>query len=193
MLVLNLACAAGHLFEGWFASSDDCESQQRRGLLSCPLCGSQQVERRPSAPRLNVSHLRAEKAGQGAAPAPGSRPPEAPSGPMAAGTSAGPSPHLAGPAPVPMPPSGAVTSEAAAEHALQQLQARYLQVARALARSAEDVGERFAEEARRIRQGDAEDRAIRGQSTPQEVRELLDEGIPLLPLILPEGADGDLH
>ena len=76
---------------------------------------------------------------------------------------------------------------------LRQLQARYLQVARELARAAEDVGDRFAEEARRIHHGDAEERAIRGQSSPEEVRELLDEGIPLMPLILPEGSDGGLH
>lgn len=184
MLVLNLACAAGHLFEGWFASGDDCESQQRRGLLSCPMCGNQQVERRPSAPRLNVSHLRAEKAGQGAV---------APSTPQSGDKPNGASDSPALPASPSVPAGGALTAEASAAQTLHQLQARYLQVARALARSAEDVGERFAEEARRIHHGDAEDRAIRGLSTAEEVRELLDEGIPLLPLILPEGSDGDLH
>lgn len=189
MLVLNLACAAGHLFEGWFASGDDCESQQRRGLLSCPVCGSLQVERRPSAPRLNVSHLRAEKAGQGAAAKSASLPADKPGGSTSTGAPACP----AVPEPLPTPASGALTSEAAAVQALQQLQARYLQVARELARSAENVGERFAEEARRIHHGDAEERAIRGQSTAEEVRELLEEGIPLMPLILPEGTDGDLH
>ncbi|HLO95607.1 MAG TPA: DUF1178 family protein [Burkholderiaceae bacterium] len=177
MLVLNLACAAGHLFEGWFASGEDCESQQRRGLLSCPVCGSLEVERRPSAPRLNVSHLRAEKAGQGA------------SARAAAASSATPASvtPVASVAPAENPDCASLTPEA-----LQQLQARYLQAARALARAAEDVGERFAEEARRIHHGEAEERAIRGQSTAEEVRELLDEGIPLMPLILPEG-DGELH
>lgn len=182
MLVLNLACAAGHLFEGWFATGEDCESQQRRGLLSCPVCGSLQVERRPSAPRLNVSHLRAEKAGQGAsaraALTPAETPPETPASPTVPGRTAS-----AETPPCASPP---------APETLRQLQARYLQAARELARAAENVGERFAEEARRIHHGEAEDRAIRGHSTAEEVRELLDEGIPLMPLLLPEG-DGDLH
>lgn len=185
MLVLNLACESGHLFEGWFASSDDCDAQQRRGLLSCPLCGSPKIERRPSAPRLNVSHLRQDPAGQGgstdAPPRPGTLPFTK--------------------APPPMPANHVSAAQTRAQEAtadegllrLQQLQARYLQVARELARAAEDVGDRFAEEARRIHHGDAEDRAIRGQSSPEEVRELLDEGIPLMPLILPEGSDGELH
>ena len=60
MLVVDLHCAHGHHFEGWFASSDDLVSQQARGLVSCPVCGDHEVVRRPSAPHLNVSHLKAE-------------------------------------------------------------------------------------------------------------------------------------
>lgn len=67
MLVVDLQCVHGHLFEGWFASADDLGSQQARGLVSCPVCASTEVVRRPSAVRLNVSALKAEKAG---APAP---------------------------------------------------------------------------------------------------------------------------
>ena len=55
MLVVDLHCESGHLFEGWFASADDLTSQKERGLLSCPVCGSREVVRRPSASRLNVS------------------------------------------------------------------------------------------------------------------------------------------
>ena len=46
----------------------------------------------------------------------------------------------------------------------------------------EDVGSRFAEEARKIHAGDADERAIRGQATLQETVQLLDEGIAVLPL-----------
>ena len=38
MKVLNLRCANGHGFEGWFASDDDYMSQNGRGLVECPLC-----------------------------------------------------------------------------------------------------------------------------------------------------------
>lgn len=52
----------------------------------------------------------------------------------------------------------------------------------ALAADAEDVGRRFAEEARRIHHEEAEPRPIRGLASPDETRELLEEGIPVLPL-----------
>ncbi|HEX5311570.1 DUF1178 family protein [Aquabacterium sp.] len=53
MLVVDLVCADGHRFEGWFQSADDLSSQQARGLLSCPVCGRQEVQRLPSATRYN--------------------------------------------------------------------------------------------------------------------------------------------
>ena len=55
MIVFNLACGAEHRFEGWFASADDFDDQGRRGLLSCPVCGSSEVRKQLSAPRLNLS------------------------------------------------------------------------------------------------------------------------------------------
>ncbi len=54
MLVLNLSCADGHGFEGWFGSAEDFESQRGRGLVSCPICANADINRMPSAPRLNV-------------------------------------------------------------------------------------------------------------------------------------------
>jgi hypothetical protein len=53
---------------------------------------------------------------------------------------------------------------------------------RAAARGAEDVGEHFPVEARRIHYGDAEARSIRGRASPEDVGELLDEGILVLPV-----------
>ena len=55
MKVLNLQCAHGHAFEGWFASHEDFESQRERGLLTCPVCNDAQVSKLPSAPRLNLA------------------------------------------------------------------------------------------------------------------------------------------
>ncbi len=59
MKVLDLRCAQDHRFEGWFASDEDEASQRERGLLACPLCGDDDVQRLPSAPRLNLSAARA--------------------------------------------------------------------------------------------------------------------------------------
>ncbi|HMN76189.1 MAG TPA: DUF1178 family protein [Burkholderiaceae bacterium] len=55
MKVLDLRCAQGHRFEGWFASNDDLATQRERGLLACPMCGDADVQRLPSAPRLSRS------------------------------------------------------------------------------------------------------------------------------------------
>jgi hypothetical protein len=47
-----LACNAGHGFDGWFRSSGDYDTQSERGLLSCPVCGSQQVRKALMAPAV---------------------------------------------------------------------------------------------------------------------------------------------
>lgn len=58
MKVLDLRCANGHGFEGWFASDDEFMSQNGRGLIECPLCANRIISRLPSAPRLNLSGQR---------------------------------------------------------------------------------------------------------------------------------------
>ena len=54
MIVFDLLCAAGHRFEGWFASAGDFASQRDRQLLSCPACGSARIAKVPSATRANL-------------------------------------------------------------------------------------------------------------------------------------------
>jgi hypothetical protein len=54
MIVFDLLCAAGHRFEGWFASAGDFASQRDRKLLTCPTCGSAQISKVPSATRANL-------------------------------------------------------------------------------------------------------------------------------------------
>ena len=162
MLVLNLACETGHSFEGWFASSTDFESQQQRGLLSCPLCGSANVRRMPSAPRLNLS----------SSPMPARTPAPAPA------TSARPAPVADGEA----VPAIAV-----------ELQKQVMQAVRTLIAKTEDVGDRFADEARRIHYGEARERGIRGRATPDEARELADEGIDIVALPVPDALKDPLQ
>lgn len=52
MIVFDLNCDRGHRFEGWFGSSDDFVSQQERGLVECPQCGSSEVAKAPMAPAV---------------------------------------------------------------------------------------------------------------------------------------------
>ncbi len=73
------------------------------------------------------------------------------------------------------------------------LQAAWLSLARKVFASTEDVGPQFAQEARRIHHGEAEQRAIRGRASPEETVQLLDEGIAVLPLLLPEAAKETLQ
>ncbi|MFT3816257.1 MAG: DUF1178 family protein [Rubrivivax sp.] len=147
MKVLNLRCASGHGFEGWFASEDDFLGQNGRGLIECPVCADRTVVRLPSAPRLNLS-------GAGA-PAPDAKP-------------VGPAPQR--------PEAGDPRPE---------LQAAWLHAVRHLMANTEDVGERFAEEARRIHYGETPQRGIRGQTTDEERRSLSDEGIEVVSIPVP--------
>jgi hypothetical protein len=62
MKVLNLRCAGGHGFEGWFASEDDFATQSAEAGIACPLCASTEISRLPSAPRLNVGRHAADAA-----------------------------------------------------------------------------------------------------------------------------------
>jgi hypothetical protein len=52
MIVYDLKCGAGHVFEGGFRSSADYESQRERGLVTCPICGDAEVAKAPMAPAV---------------------------------------------------------------------------------------------------------------------------------------------
>lgn len=153
MKVLDLRCANDHRFEGWFGSDADLQSQQERGLLTCPVCGHNEVERLPSAPRLNLSSSRADAAQKGAA-------------------------------------ARAAESEGGVPAALQQL---YLKAVRHVLANTEDVGERFAEEARRIHYDEAPERGIRGTTSREEAQELAEEGIEVMPLLVPDALKQPVH
>src|SRR6478609_9308181 len=66
MIVFDLLCASGHRFEGWFGSKADFTSQKKRSLLSCPTCGSVEIQRVPSATRANLGAEAPKPAPQGA-------------------------------------------------------------------------------------------------------------------------------
>ena len=65
MIRYNLVCDQRHEFESWFANSGAYDKQAKRGLVSCPLCGSEKVEKAIMAPRL----ARTDKGGPIMAPA----------------------------------------------------------------------------------------------------------------------------
>jgi hypothetical protein len=65
-----LNCGGGHAFESWFQSSEAYDRQVKRGLVACPVCGSEKVQKAIMAPRLGGSGKRKDAADTGeAAPA----------------------------------------------------------------------------------------------------------------------------
>ena len=68
-----------------------------------------------------------------------------------------------------------------------------MEISRKVVESTDDVGTQFADEARKIHYGEAQERGIRGQASPDQVRGLLEEGIDVLPLALPESAKHTLQ
>jgi hypothetical protein len=154
MKVLNLQCAHQHGFEGWFGSEDDFQSQLARGLVECPMCGSTEVAKMLSAPRLNLSSARDEPRKQQDVVAASGDPMQ--------------------------------VQKMEQIQQLQQMQAAFLKAVRHVMANTEDVGERFAEEARRIHYGESEERGIRGQASREETQALLEEGIGVLPLPIPK-------
>jgi len=165
MKVLDLQCGQHHVFEGWFGSEDDFQSQLTRGLVLCPMCGTAEVTKKLSAPRLNLSTARGEREAHSSA---------------ASACDASAAAHLPTTAPA-LPRSQDVASIEPA-----QLQAALLQMVRHMVRNTEDVGDSFPEEARKMHYGEAESRNIRGHATPDETEALIEEGIAVMPLPLPE-------
>lgn len=158
MKVLDLLCSSQHGFEGWFGSEVDFQDQLARGLVQCPICGDAAITKRLSAPRLNLGA-------------------EAPSYPNLDRSNL----------PVAKGDTGATSSEPVirAENKQEAVQV-WLEMTKQLLANTDDVGNQFAEEARRIHYGEAKERSIRGHATPDERDALLDEGISVLPFLIPE-------
>lgn len=72
--------------------------------------------------------------------------------------------------------------QAAVMPTAEQMQALFLKMAREIVAGTEDVGARFAEEARRIHYKEAPERGIRGVTSKEEAEALEDEGIQVMPL-----------
>jgi hypothetical protein len=90
-------------------------------------------------------------------------------------------------------PGGAQPKQEVMSAPNPQLQAAWMQLVKQVMANTEDVGERFADEARKIHYGETEERGIRGQASKEETQALLEEGIGVLPLPIPKGMKGPLQ
>jgi hypothetical protein len=153
MIRYALVCERGHDFESWFQDSAAYEKQVKRALVTCPNCGSAKVEKAIMAPRLST----AAKKGNAAIEAPAA-PAERPIAPTA-------------PAPVAM-----ISPQE------QEFRAKLKELRDHLTKTADNVGTKFPEEARKMHYGETEHRSIYGVASPEEAKELSEEGIEFHPL-----------
>jgi hypothetical protein len=168
MIRYALNCEQGHTFESWFANSAAYDKQAKRGLVSCPVCGSVKVEKAIMAPSL------AANLGGGGMADP--RPPTPPN--------PTPPPPLQ---PAPMPPIPPKTPVAMMSSAERELRHKLKELRDHITKNAHYVGQRFPEEARKIHYGETEHRSIDGEASPEEAEQLHEEGIEFHPLpILPD-------
>ena len=137
MILYELRCSGGHVFEAWFRDSAAYDEQSAAGAVVCPACGDTAVHKAPMAPRI------ARGRGDAGADAGGD-------GKPARTYAHARSPEM--------------------REALGELR-------RQVEENCDYVGGEFAEEARKIHYGEADERNIYGEATDDEAKELTDEGI----------------
>ncbi|WP_417733610.1 DUF1178 family protein [Roseovarius sp.] len=59
MIQFSLKCAGDHRFDSWFQSAEAFEKLRARGMVTCAVCGSDEVEKALMAPRVRASRARA--------------------------------------------------------------------------------------------------------------------------------------
>jgi hypothetical protein len=161
MIHYKLRCAAAHEFEGWFQDSAGFDKLAKAGLVECTVCGSTQVERALMAPAVVSSRKKAKPPAPPPAAAAPAPPVPSPTGPQMA----------AGPIPA-------------------QLVAMLQRLRTEVEKSCDYVGKDFAEEARKIHNGEAEARGIYGEASDAEAEALAEDGIDVARLPWVPRADG---
>ncbi|MFS8039096.1 DUF1178 family protein [Xanthobacter sp. AM11] len=165
MIRYTLRCASGHQFESWFPSSASYDAQRGRGLVTCPTCGSAEVEKAVMAPSVARTDRAPHPA---AAERPGAETPaaEAPAAEAPAASAAA--------MPVMARPDG-------------ELLDLLRQIREHVVKTSDYVGDDFADLARKMHDGDIEHRSIYGEATAEEVKALKEDEVEVFPLpVLPE-------
>jgi hypothetical protein len=162
MIKYALMCSKGHSFESWFQNSSAYDKQAKRGLVECPVCGDGKVEKALMAPTLAGTKKRARPAVPMPGPGPAAEVPAAPGDETKA-------------------PVAMVSPQE------QEFRQKLKELREHLTKNADNVGQRFPEEARKMHYGETEHRSIYGEASLQDAKALHDEGIEVHPLpVLPE-------
>jgi hypothetical protein len=167
MIRYALQCERGHAFESWFQDSASFEKQAKRGLVGCPTCDSTRVEKSIMAPQIPRKGRTADqRAGEEKVMRASARKKKA----EAAAAS---KPEAA--APLAMAPQEA------------ELRAKLKELRDHIKANADNVGEQFPEQARKMHYGEIEHRPIYGDASPTEAKALIEEGVEVMPLpVLPD-------
>ncbi|MEO6396695.1 MAG: DUF1178 family protein [Devosia sp.] len=133
MIHYSLICEKSHKFDGWFANAGAYDAQKTRGLVTCPICLTDAVDKALMTP--SVRHASPDKVS----------------------LSIGHPQHT-------------------------QLRDAMLALRNKVTSEADYVGDKFAEEARKIHYKEVDARGIYGEATREEVAALAEEGVDFMPL-----------
>ena len=162
MIRYALRCERDHTFESWFQDSAAYDQQVKRKLVSCPVCESVAIEKAIMAPRI-VSKKGRERAPEQVEPA------------------------VAPAAPAPAPAAAAAEATPLVMTQERELRAKLKELRDHIVKNADNVGDHFPNEARKMHYGEIEHRPIYGEASPEEAKSLIDEGVEVSPLpVLPE-------
>lgn len=133
MIRFSLHCDKAHEFEGWFRDNADFDTQSKRGLVDCPVCGSHKVSKSLMAPAVSTGRKKEKMA-------------------------------------------------LAASAEQKRMMGELKKLAEKMRENADYVGDKFAEEARKIHFGETEQRGIYGEATAEEAKGLIEDGVEFLPI-----------
>jgi len=159
MIRYALVCDKRHEFESWFPDSAAYDKQAKRKLIACPHCGSTEVEKAIMAPRLAGARKRAAAA----------------------------EPRVEAPVEAAVPAAPEKAPVAMLSPPEREFRAKLKELRDHLTKNADNVGAKFPEQARQMHYGEIERRSIFGEASPQEAKDLAEEGIEFHPLpVLPD-------
>jgi hypothetical protein len=159
MIRYALVCERKHNFEIWFSDSGDYDKQRKRGLVTCPACDSKKIEKAIMAPSIARGGKKRSDRIE---------------------------------APQPAPDAAPATTQASENVAMispqeREFRAKLRELRDHLTQNADNVGKKFPDEARKMHYGEIEHRSIYGEASPEEAKDLHDEGIEFHPLpVLPD-------
>lgn len=152
MIQYTLICENKHTFDAWFKSSQAYNEQRESGILECPMCATTHISKALMAPAVSISAKKDTS-------------------------------------PVSLPATVGQDVAASGKVSLstghpeqQKIRAALKKMRDTVVSEAEYVGDKFADEARKIHTQESENRGIYGEATADEVKALVDDGVDFVPL-----------